>query len=235
MSGFALSLKATERRGATEDDPIAGLKRAQGDYEAADAGFRTRQREILQDVFRNVAGLIDDEEALSSFVNDKAFAKYVDGKGASSTDADRGYVWFRALAYVYRATSRAKRQRASKHASALWLLYSENVDAKKIAATIEKRGGLQKLADEAAKARRKGSKQSVSEDDAEREDDDNEVDGTESGDAEGDQEVRFDISDELTAKIRRWRGNRVKIIARISRKVDGLIKVLRVIKLDRED
>ena len=47
MSLFAPSLKATaERRRKTEDDPIAGLKRAHDDYKAARTGFRNRQREI---------------------------------------------------------------------------------------------------------------------------------------------------------------------------------------------
>ena len=75
MTAFASSLKATERRRETEDDPIAGLKRAQADYEAADAGFRARQREILQEVFRSVTGLIDDDEARCRFMNDEAIAQ----------------------------------------------------------------------------------------------------------------------------------------------------------------
>jgi hypothetical protein len=229
------SLKATaEGLRESENDPIAGLKRAQAHYEDARAGFRNRQRQILQDVYKSVSDLLGDKEACREFMKRKEVAKFV-GHDGDPHDIDRGDVWLYALAYVCQAKSREGRKRASKHASALRLLHAENIDAEQIAATIKKRGGIQKLADEAANRRRKGSKQSVSEDDAEPEDDDNEVDGTESGDAEGDQEVRFDISDELTAKIRRWRGNRVKIIARISRKVDGLIKVLRVIKLDRED
>ena len=136
MTAFASSLKATERRRETEDDPIAGLERAQADYDAADAGFRARQREILQEVFRSVTGLIGDDETRCTFMDDEAIAQYVGHK------ADRGDVWFYALAYVYRATSRAKRQRASKHAAALRLLYSENVETDEIAATIKKRGGI---------------------------------------------------------------------------------------------
>ena len=160
-TGFSPSLKATaERRQEIEDDdPISGLKRAQADYEDARAGFRNRQRQILQNVFKSVSDLIDDAAACRKFMKDKAFGKY---DCTPVADGDRADVWFRALAYVYRATSRAKRQRASKHASALLAALQTDADAKKIAATIEKRGGLQKLADEAAKARRKGSKQSVS-------------------------------------------------------------------------
>ena len=259
MTTLGSSLKATARPRKIEEDPIAGLKRAQADYEAADAGFRTRQREILQDVFRNVAGLIDDEEARSNFINDKGFAKYTGNKGDSSTDADRGDVWFQALAYVYQATSRARRQRASKHASALRLLYEENVEAEQIAVTIEKRGGLQKLVDEAAKARRRGGKESTTRVDAEPEQengeasDDAEVQGTDEDDvepeaengeenddvgvgdveeaADADHAVRFSISEKLRDNIHRYRGARIKIIARVPRKMDAEIKVLKVAKL----
>ena len=54
MTALASSLKATRHR-ATEDDPIAGLKRAQADYKAVRTGFRNRQRQILQDVYRSVS------------------------------------------------------------------------------------------------------------------------------------------------------------------------------------
>ena len=45
MTALASSLKATRHR-ATEDDPIAGLKRAQADYKAVRTGFQNRQRQI---------------------------------------------------------------------------------------------------------------------------------------------------------------------------------------------
>lgn len=232
MTESALSLKATAAGPRETENPVEGLKQAQVDYLAARIGFRKRQRQILQHVYRSVSDLIDDKEACRSFMKDKAFRKY---DGDPSTDRDVGDVWFRALAYVYQATSRSMRQKASKHASALRFLHTQDVAADKIAAAIKKRGGIQKLADAAAKDQRKGSKQGEGEaDDAEPEAGDSEVNAAESGDA-GDQEVRFDISDKLAAKIRKWRGNRVKIIARISRKVDGVIKVFKVIKLDSED
>ena len=50
--------------------------------------------------------------------------------------------------------------------------------------------------------------------------------------ADADREVRFSISDELTAKIRTCRGKRIKIIARVPRKMHEEIKVLKVIKLN---
>ena len=155
---------------------------------------------------------------------DKAFGKY-------DCDGDRADVWFRALAYVYQATSRSTRKKASKHASALRLLYKQGVDADQIAATIEKRGGIQKLADAAAKDRRKGPKQSVGEDDAEPEGEGRDDEDAESVDAEGDQTVRLSISGELKAKIRRCRGNRVKIIASVPKKKYQPIEVLKVFKL----
>ena len=69
MTAFASSLKATaERRRETEDDAIAGLKRAQDDYKAARTGYRTRQRQILQDVFKHVTDLIQDDEACDKFM-----------------------------------------------------------------------------------------------------------------------------------------------------------------------
>ena len=161
MSELGLSLKATERRRETEDDPIAGLKRAQADYKVARTGFRARQRQILQHVYRSVSDLLDDKEACRSFMKDKAFRKYDD---PPSTDSDRSDVWFRALAYVYQATSRSTRKKVSKHASALRFLYKQEVDADQIAATIEKRGGIQTLADAAAKDQRRGSKQGADRD-----------------------------------------------------------------------
>ena len=191
MTAFASSLKATaERRRETEDDAIAGLKRAQDDYKDARAGFRAHQRKILQDVFKNVADLIDDDEVCDNFMKRKAVAKFAGHDGDQLTDADRGNVWFCALAFVYQATSRAARQRASKHASALRLLYDQSIDADQIAATIKERGGLQKLADEAAKARRSGTKKRVDHDNAEASGengeaiDDAEVQGTDQDDAE---------------------------------------------------
>ena len=249
-------LKRQNAGGRSEDDPIAGLERAQADYDAADAGFRARQREILQEVFRSVTGLIGDDETRCTFMDDEAIAQYVGHK------ADRGDVWFYALAYVYRATSRAKRQRASKHAAALRLLYSENVETDEIAATIKKRGGIQKLTNEAAKPSRKGAKKCTTRGDADSEEengeaiDDADVRGTDEDDAEpeaengeenddaelgdaeedadADREVRFSISDELTAKIRTCRGKRIKIIARVPRKMNEEIKVLKVIKLNTD-
>ena len=261
MTAFASSLKATaERRRETEDDAIAGLKRAQDDYKDARAGFRAHQRKILQDVFKNVADLIDDDEACDNFMKRKAVAKFAGHDGDQLTDADRGNVWFCALAFVYQATSRAARQRASKHASALRLLYDQSIDADQIAKTIKERGGLQKLADEAAKARRSGTKkrvdhdnaeasaengeasnnaevQSADEDDAEpeanngEENDDAEVGDAEEG-ADANQRVRFSISEKLTAKIRKYRGKRVKIIALVPREKQEPIKVLRVVKVN---
>ena len=64
MTGLLSSLKAT--RGDTKDDPIAGLKRAQADYKAARTGFRNRQREVLEDVYRSVSDLLDDDEAVKN-------------------------------------------------------------------------------------------------------------------------------------------------------------------------
>ena len=74
-----------------------------------------------------VADLIDDDEACDNFMKRKAVAKFAGHDGDQLTDADRGNVWFCALAFVYQATSRAARQRASKHASALRLLYDQSI------------------------------------------------------------------------------------------------------------
>ena len=93
-------------------------------------------------------------------------AKFAGHDGDPATDADRGDVWFHALAFVYQAKSRESRKRASKHASALRLLYAEDVDADQIAATIKERGGIQKLATEAAKPGCKGAKNRAEKDDA---------------------------------------------------------------------
>ena len=234
-TGFSPSLKATaERRQEIEDDdPISGLKRAQADYEDVRAGFRNRQRQILQNVFKSVSDLIDDAAACRKFMKDKAFEKYDCTPVAGGDPAD---AWFRALAYVYRATSRAKRQRASKHASALRFLYKQDVDADQIAETIEDRGGIQKLADEAAKARRKGSKQGADQDDADPSAEKGEANAdAEVGDAkkgaDADQRVCFSISKQLADKIRSCRGKRIKIIALVPRKINDQIKVLRIIKL----
>jgi hypothetical protein len=129
MTAFASSLKATaERRRETEDDAIAGLKRAQDDYKAARTGYRTRQRQILQDVFKHVTDLIQDDEACDKFMKQKAVAKFAGQDADDATDA-RGDMWFHALAYVYEAKSRESRKRASKHAAALRLLHTEDVDA----------------------------------------------------------------------------------------------------------
>jgi len=157
MTRFS-SLKATaERRRETEVDPIEGLKRAQDRYKAARTGFRTRQRQVLQDVFKHVTDLIQDGEACDKFMKRKAVAKFAGRDADDETDA-RGDIWFHALAYVYEAKSKESRKRASKHAAALRLLSAEDVEADQIAATIKKRGGIQKLANEAAKPGRKGAK-----------------------------------------------------------------------------
>ena len=248
MTALASSLKATRRR-ETNDDPVAGLKRAQADYSAAKTGFRNRQRQILQDVYRSVSDLIDDDAACHKFMKRGAVAKFAGHAGDPPTDADRGDVWFDALAFVYQAKSRESRKRASKHASALRLLYAEDVDADQIAATIKERGGIQKLADEAAKAgARKGAKKRADQDDADAEaqngdaDDpdwrrtDDENEDAEVGDveeaADADEEVRFSISEQLTDKIRSCRGKRIKIIALVpSKKHDLQVKVLKVVKL----
>ena len=66
-TALASSLKATRRR-ETDDDPIAGLKRAQDDYRGAKTGFRNRQRQILQDVFRHITDLIEDDDACDRFM-----------------------------------------------------------------------------------------------------------------------------------------------------------------------
>ena len=138
------------------------------------------------------------------------------------------------------------------------LIYSAKI-ADQIAKTIKERGGLQKLADEAAKARRSGTKKRVDHDNAEASaengeaSDDAEVQNTDSddsdleeengeenddaevGDAEeranADQEVRFSISDELAEKIRKYRGKRIKIIVQVPRKMHERIEVLKVNKL----
>ena len=255
MTGLFSSLKATRRR-ETEDDPIAGLKRAQADYKAARSGYRDRQRQILEDVYRSVSDLIDDDEACDRFMKRGPVAKFAGHDGDHpATDGDRGDIWFHALAFVYQVKSRESRKRASKHASALRLLYAEDVDADEIAATIKQRGGIQKLATEAAKPSRKGAKKCATQGDAESEEesgeaiDDADVPGTneddaepdeenddaESGDAEDDADadrgVRFSVSDEQAAKIRKYRGKRIKIIARVPRKMNEGIKVLKVIEL----
>ena len=250
MTALASSLKATRHR-ATEDDPIAGLKRAQADYKAVRTGFRNRQRQILQDVYRSVSDLIDDDKACHKFMKRGPVAKFAGHAGDPPTDADRGDVWFHALAFVYQAKSRESRKRASKHASALRLLYAEDVDADQIATTIKERGGIQKLANEAAKPARKGVKKRAEKDYAEaearngEENDDAEVQSTDDGDAgseaeNGEQnddavadvEVRFSISEQLTDKIRSCRGKRIKIIARVpSNTPDLQIKVLKIVKL----
>jgi len=230
---LASSLKATRRR-ETDDDPIAGLKRAQGDYKAARTGYRTRQRQILQDVYRSVSDLLDDHEACAKFMKRGSVAKFAGHDGDPVTD--RGDVWFHALAFVYQAKSRESRQRASKHASALRLLYAEDVDADQIAATIRERGGIEKLATEAAKPGRKAAKKRAEENDAEGEEgngaenDDAVADVEEAADA--DEEVRVSISEQLTDKLRSCRGKRIKIIALVPSKTPDLrIKVLKVVKL----
>jgi len=234
MTGLLSSLKATRRR-QTEDDPVAGLKRAQADYKAARSGYRTRQREILEDVYRSVSDLIDDDEACDKFMKRGPVAKFAGHAGDSATDGDRGDIWFHALAFVYQAKSRESRQRASKHASALRLLYAEDVDADEIAATIKQRGGIQKLATEAAKPGRKGAKKRPDQADAEadagngEENDDTVTDGKEAADA--DEVVRFSISEQLIDKIRSCRGKRIKIIALVSPKKHNLqVKVLKIVK-----
>ena len=165
-----------------------------------------------------------------------AVAKFAGHDGDPATDADRGDVWFHALAFVYQAKSRESRKRASKHASALRLLYAEDVDADQIAATIKERGGIQKLATEAAKPGCKGAKNRAEKDDAEAEagngeqNDDAVADVQEAADA--DEEVRFSISEQLTDKIRSCRGKRIKIIALVPSKTHDLqIKVLKIVKL----
>jgi hypothetical protein len=115
----------------------------------------------------------------------------------------------------------------------LRLLYAEDVDADQIAATIKERGGIQKLADEAAS---KGAKNRAEKDDAEAEagngeqNDDAVADVQEAADA--DEVVRLGISEQLTDKIRSCRGRRIKIIARVPSKTPDLqIKVLKIVKL----
>ena len=149
---------------------------------------------------------------------------------------------------MYQAKSREARKRASKHASALRLLYTEDVDADEIAATIKKRGGIQKLADEAANGRRSRAKKCSDQDDAhasaqngDADDPDLEENGDENEDAEvgdaeelakADQGVRFSISNKLTDKIRSCRGKRIKIIAVVHGKMHDLqVKVLKVVAL----
>jgi hypothetical protein len=77
-------------------------------------------------------------------------------------EADRGDVWFHAVAFAYGAESREDRQKASKHASALRLIYKESVPADQVASKIKERHGIEKLAREAAK--RRGSRKTDSED-----------------------------------------------------------------------
>jgi len=168
MTALASSLKATRRR-ESEDDPVAGLKSAQADYKAARSGYRTRQRQILQDVYRSISDLIDDDEACDKFMKRGPVAKFAGHDGDPAAEADRSDVWFHALAFVYQAKSRESRQRASKHASALRLLYAEDVDADEIAATIKQRGGIQKLATEAAQPGRKAAKKRAEKDEGEAE------------------------------------------------------------------
>jgi len=257
MTRFS-SLKATaERRRETEVDPIEGLKRAQDRYKAARTGFRTRQRQVLQDVFKHVTDLIQDGEACDKFMKRKAVAKFAGRDADDETDA-RGDIWFHALAYVYEAKSKESRKRASKHAAALRLLSAEDVEADQIAATIKKRGGIQKLANEAAKPGRKGAKKRADQDDTEARaksceaSDDDGAQGTDEDDAEpkadngeGNEDavadlgeaadahkgVRFRISEELTNKIRKCRGERIKIIARVPRKMNEELEVLKVVRL----
>jgi hypothetical protein len=226
VTTLASSLKATRRR-ETEGDPVAGLMRAQDDYKAARAGFRNRQRQILQEVYRSVSDLINDDRACRKFM--KRGAKFAGHDGDPATDADRGDIWFHALAFVYQAKSRESRKRASKHASALRLLYAEDVDADQVAATIKERGGIQKLANA-------GAKKGVEKDDAEtrakngEENHDAAADVEEAADA--DEKVRVSISEQLTDKIRSYRGKRIKIIAVVPSKTPDLqIKVLKVVTL----
>ncbi|MDF3061662.1 MAG: hypothetical protein K0S06_1771 [Microvirga sp.] len=133
MSTRATSLKATT--------PLEGLRGAQAEYEEANKQFRQRQREILQDTFASVVAALEDNES-QTFRDAEDFAEYA---GDESAD-----IWFDAVAFVYKAKTRAARQKASKHASALRLLYEEGVPADGIAAKIKERHGIQKLANEAA-------------------------------------------------------------------------------------
>ena len=150
------------------------------------------------------------------------------------------------------------RKRASKHAAALRLLHTEDVEADQIAATIKRRGGIQRLANEAAKPGRKSGKNRADQGDAEASaqngeaSDDAEVQGTDFDDADSEENgdeneddvgnveetadadqggVRFRISEKLTDKIRKCRGKRIKIIARVPRKMNQEIKVLKVVSL----
>jgi hypothetical protein len=133
MTTRPTSLKATT--------PLDGLRGAQSEYEQANKQFRQRQREILQDVFANVVAAIQGDDS-KTFRDEEDFAEYA---GDESAD-----IWFDAVAFVYKAKTRTARQKASKHASALRLLYEEGVAADRIAAEIKERHGIQRLADEAA-------------------------------------------------------------------------------------
>ena len=137
---------------------------------------------------------------------------------------------------MYQAKTRESRKRASKHASALRLLYPEDVDADQIAAAIKQRGGIQKLATEAAQPGRKAAKKRAEKDEGEAEagngeDNDDTVTDVEEA-ADVDEKVRVSISEQLTDKIHSCRGKRIKIIALVPSKTPNLqIKVLKIVKL----
>jgi hypothetical protein len=151
------SLKATARAsGESESDPVAVLQRAQAEYEGAQTCFRTRQREILQQTYGGVLGLLRDDEACGRFMGEEEFTSYA---GPSPT-SERGDPWFHAVAFVYGARSRASRQTASKHAAGLRLLHDEGVDPDRVAETIKARGGIGQLASEAAQRRPRTEKES---------------------------------------------------------------------------
>jgi hypothetical protein len=133
MRTRATSLKATT--------PLEGLRGAQTEYGQANKQFRQRQREILQDTFASVVVALKHDEC-QTFRDAEDFAEYA--------SKESGDIWFDAVAFVCKAKTRAARQKASKHASALRLLFEERVSAGQIAATIKARGGIQKLANEAA-------------------------------------------------------------------------------------
>lgn len=87
--------------GATEIDPVAGLKRAQMDYELADDAFRARKQEILEQAAACIGRLV----SRNRFVRKEALALYAVMNCSMENYVD---ILLHALAFIHQEMSRDK-------------------------------------------------------------------------------------------------------------------------------
>ena len=124
-------------------------------YAEANEGYQANLRQILQRAFIAALDLKKDNVAWKAFAQDDFWGEKDTGKRPKKKDREKPLRF--ALKFILGAHGKSQQQLAAKYARVLHHLAEKGVKPDRIAATIAKSGGIEKLACEAAKGKAKPS------------------------------------------------------------------------------